>query len=287
MIVKKHLLLNLVAITTLCMSSVSQAKPLSQPQISVQLWSIKDDVKKDIDSALATIAQLGFDGVEFANEFGPYKDDPMALKHRLDELGLQAPAAHVDLSDLDEANFERTVLFYKTLGVRYLIDPWQDEAWDPNKIDSVVARLNALAEKLKPYGMQIGYHNHDKEFGPFKHSTYWEYLADNTSDNVLLQHDIGWIQDAGKNPLDYITKYNERTILAHYKIVLPEPNPQGYSPILGDDNYIDWKGITRINLSSSIPKWLVIEQETYPEGLTPMESVAKSKLGLDKILSGL
>lgn len=281
------LLPSLVSLIMLINSQAIAGESLAEPLISVQLWSVKDDVKDDIDDTLEKLAKMGFDGVEFAGEFGPYKETPQVLKEKLDSLGLQAPAAHIDLKLLNDENFFKTVAFYKTLGVKYLIDPWEEDVWDAEKIDDVVKLFNDLSTKLKAYGMQIGYHNHAQEFADFQDSTYWDYLAENTYDDVVLQHDFGWIKNAGKSPQHYMEKYNARTILSHYKIVLPEANPNKYSPILGEDNYIDWKMISKTNLSANMPKWLVIEQETYPEGLTPMESVANSKQGLDRLLRKL
>jgi hypothetical protein len=64
------------------------AKPVL-PELSVQLWSVKDQVKQDIDATLTTLSEMGFAGVEFAGEFGPYADDPAALKDKLKSLNLK------------------------------------------------------------------------------------------------------------------------------------------------------------------------------------------------------
>lgn len=274
-----------------CQSSVTSQPPQIKseqfmPKISVQLWSVKDAVKHDFEGTLKQLAKMGFQGVEFAGDFGPYKDNPQGLKTFLDSIGLQACGAHIDFSQLDASKFDSTVEFYKTIGVKLLIDPWDERSWDAEKIHEVTNELNRLAKLLEPHKMKIGYHNHDKEFNSYQADTFWDFLAQNTTKNVVLQQDVGWTVYAGKDPIDYVKRYPGRTITTHYKIVLPKNNPENYSAIIGQD-MIDWLNLSKTNIAVGGTEWFVIEQETYPEGLTPMQSVAQSKLGLDNILKSL
>lgn len=259
----------------------------STPQaakVSVQLWSVKDTLKQDFKGTLRQLANMGFEGVEFAGEFGPYKHDPKGLKSYLDSLGLQASGAHIDFKQFSDEQFADSVHFYQTLGVKYLIDPWEKRAWDHTQVASVVDDLNRLADKLEPYNMQIGYHNHQHEFADYKESTFWDYIAENTKSNVVLQQDVGWTSFAGKDPVSYVKKYPNRTITTHYKVVIPEQNSADLSPIIGQNNGIDWYNLTQALYTDGGVQWIVLEQEDYPEGLTPLQSVKLSKLNLDKIL---
>ena len=123
---------------------------------------------------------MGFKGVEFAGEFGEFAHKPKDLKVLLDKLDLTASGAHVPFENLDAENFEKTVELYQTLGCSKLIIPYDERAFDPKGVKQVVAELNALSEKLAPYGMQIGFHNHSAEFNIFEQSTYWDYMAKST-----------------------------------------------------------------------------------------------------------
>ena len=87
------------------------------PKLSVQLWSVKDVISEDFSGTLKKLAQMGFAGVEFANEFGPYANDPKGLKAFLDSLNLQASGAHVSFEQLNQENFQKTVAFYQELNV--------------------------------------------------------------------------------------------------------------------------------------------------------------------------
>lgn len=271
-----------------CMSlSVKAAQDSSVvlPKISVQLWSVKDDVKVDFKSTLTKLSHMGFQGVETAGEFGPYKENPAELKQFLASLKLQVSGAHMGFEQLSDENFDKTVAFYKALGTSMLIVPWDERAWHPTGVKEVVSELNKLANKLAPHGMRIGFHNHEKEFNAFQGSTYWDYIASNTSQNVVLQQDVGWTTYAGKDPVDYVKRYPGRTLTTHYKVRLPE-GTQGKLPIIGQDT-IDWLNLTKTNIAVGGTLWIVVEQEEYPNGLTPLQAVAQSKQGLDKVLKQL
>jgi len=255
------------------------------PKLSVQLWSVKDVISEDFSGTLKKLAQMGFAGVEFANEFGPYANDPKGLKAFLDSLNLQASGAHVSFEQLNQENFQKTVNFYQQLNVDTLIIGWDERAWHPQGIKEVVKLLNDLDKKLAPYNIKTGFHNHDHEFNDFQGTTYWDYLATNTADSVVLQQDVGWTTYAGKDPIEYVKRYPGRTLTTHYKVRLPK-GTKGKLPIIGQDT-IDWLNLSKANIAVGGTLWFVIEQEEYPNGLTSLQAVKKSKDGLDIILQKL
>ena len=282
------ILLGLLMISTSSFAhDIKKGKSMSQPipQISVQLWSVKDEVKADFKGALAQLANMGFTGVEFANEFGEFAGDARAVKQVLDDLNLKGSGAHVSFEQLNDENFDDTIAFYQILGVDMLIVGWDERAWHPEGIKEVVALLNKLEKKLTPLGMKTGFHNHDHEFNEYKGITYWDYLAKNTSENVILQQDVGWTTYAGKDPIDYVKRYPGRTLTTHYKVKLPE-GVKDKLPLIGKDT-IDWLNLSKANMEVGGTLWFVVEQEEYPNGLTPMQAVHKSKKGLDKVLKQL
>lgn len=275
----------LLAFSPICFSKSIAPDKLLMPRISVQLWSVKNEVKADFKGTLKQIAQMGFSGVEFANEFGEFSGDSKAIKSVLDELGLKGSGAHISFEQLNEKNFDKTVAFYKELGVNMLIVGWDERAWHPEGIKEIVSLLNNLDKKLEPLGMKTGFHNHDHEFNDFQGITYWDYLAQNTSQNVILQQDVGWTTFAGKDPIEYVKRYPGRTLTTHYKVRLPE-GTLGKLPIIGQDT-IDWLNLSKANIAVGGTLWFVVEQEEYPNGLTPLQAVEQSKIGLDKILKQL
>jgi sugar phosphate isomerase/epimerase len=265
--------------------AVTEQVAVKLPQLSVQLWSVKDEVQADFKGTLQILADMGFKGVEFAGEFGEFSDNPAGLKALLDELGLEASGAHVHFDKLNELNFAKTVAFYQAIGCTSLIVPYDERAFSPDGVRQVVLELNALSVKLATTGMQIGFHNHAAEFNDFEQSTYWDFIAQSTNENVILQLDAGWVTYAGKDPVEYVRRYPGRTLTTHYKVKLPEGS-EGKLPIIGQDT-IDWDALIKANMEVGGTAWLVVEQEEYPNGLTPIEAVQASKNGLDVYLSKL
>lgn len=273
-----------MALITTCSAVVfaGDVAPTS-PKLSVQLWSIKDDVSADFEGTLKKLAAMGFQGVEFAGNFGPYANDPKGLKKFLDGLGLKASGAHVGFDRFSPENFDKTVAFYKAIDCNYLIIPMDRRAFTTEGAKEVAAELDAVQAKLKPHGMYTGYHNHREEMLGEHGATPWDVIGKNTKTEVIMQQDVGWTEVADKDPVDFIKAYPGRTITTHYKASAPYPGNTEH-PIIGQDT-TDWEALIIANRTVGGTLWLVVEQEVYPEGMTPMQSVEASLKGLQKVLA--
>ena len=103
--------------------------------------------------------------------------------------------------------------------------------------------------------------------------------------------DVGWVTLAEKDPVQYINRYPGRTLTTHIKAKLPKAvaakmATNGKRPIIGDD-VTDWLAVLKADIAVGGTKWFVVEQEEYPDGLTPLQSVKLSKKGLDKVMANL
>ncbi len=256
--------------------------PLAQaastpPRIGVQLWSVKDDLEQDFDGTLARLAAMGFQGVEFAGEFGRFAKDPAGLRTLLDKLGLQCAGAHLDFAALSNERFEQTTSFYRTLGCRNLVVAWDKRGASLDGAAAIAHDMAVLAPKLKPLGMRIGYHNHAQEMTGPEGRTPWDTIAGGTPREAVLQQDIGWTVFAGKDPVVLVDRYPGRTLTSHFKAKLPEGVPG--KPIIGQDR-TDWPAVYAAARAAGGAEWIVLEQEEYPDGMTPLEAVAASMRGL-------
>ena len=271
----------LVVLAMVGVAATSADASASEPRIGVQLWSVKDEIKQDFEGTLTRLAALGFEGVEFAGEFGRFGDNPAGLRAFLDKAGLRCASAHVGLAQLGEA-FEKTTRFYRSLGCIDLIVPWEQRALTVEGSPQVARELSALAARLATLGMRIGYHNHAEEMTGVDGRTPWDILARGTPSDVILQQDVGWTTFAGKDPVAYVKRYPGRSVSMHYKAKLA-PGARG-TPIIGQDR-TDWAGLTAAAKSVGGTAWLIVEQEEYPNGMGQVEAVGASLRGLRAALS--
>lgn len=258
-----------------------RAAAASRIPIALQLYSVRGDCKKDFDAALDAVAALGFEGVEFAGYYG-YATKPADLRRRLEALHLKVAGTHVGLDQLQGDALQRTVDFHRAIGCSFLIVPNNAAFTDPEKSQGLADTFTQLAERLDPLGMACGYHNHTGEFARHGDKTYWDLFAERTSRKVILQQDCGWTLAAGYDPVAYVKKYPGRTRSVHFKPTVRQGDT-GKKAILGQDS-VDWAAVHTACVAVGGTEWIVLEQETYPDGRPPMDCTRDSLAGLKALL---
>ena len=269
-------------------SFAAKARKPRKIGIGLQMWSIREDAKKDMDAALKSVAELGFEGVEFAG-FHKYAEDAQGLRKKLDELKLKAVGSHVGAAAFADDKVKHTIDFHKTIGCRYLIVGGDGRFSDASGSVEYAKVMNAAAKKLKPAGLFCGHHNHTEEFKKVgdqpNDKTYWDLFIERTGKDVAIEHDIGWSTVAGLDPIALIKRYPGRTKLTHFKASLPE-GVKDKKPFIGQDT-IDWRGVIKACDEVGGTEWFIVEQEDYPKGMTPIECVKTSLDGLKTILADM
>jgi len=248
--------------------------------IALQLYSVRGECEQNFDAALEQVAALGFEGVEFAG-YHTYAGRASALRDRLQVLKLKAAGTHVQLDTLQGDALKATIDFHQTIGCRFLIVPGHAAFTDPEKSKALADTFNNLSATLKPLGMACGYHNHTAEFKTDGGKTYWDLFAERTRKDVILQQDCGWTLAAGLDPVAYVNKYPGRTKTVHFKPTVRN-GELSKKAILGQDS-VNWASVYSACLSTGGTEWIVLEQETYPDGKTPTECTRESLAGLKTI----
>jgi len=255
-------------------------------KVGVQLWSVKDQLISDFKGTIKSLATMGFAGVELAGEYGEFVDDPKGLANFLESQGLEINGAHTVFAELSDEKIDTTLSFFKDAGVPIVIIAWDDRAFSQDTVWQTIADLNRLQTKVESYGLRFGYHNHAEEFNAYRDTTLWDHIARSTPDSLILQLDVGWAVTAGVNPSDYVRKYPGRTVTTHFKTARIDNVNKSQRSIIGQDS-LDWAELIQTNQLIGGTEWLVLEQEVYPDGITPLEAVRLSKTGLDKLIDPL
>lgn len=131
--------------------------------IALQLYSVREDCARDLPATLKAVADMGYEGVEFAGYHGRNATE---LKTLLQSTGLRSAGTHVYIDTLLGDELQKTIHFNHTLDNEFLIVPWLPEERGHSKAEwlKTAHLMNTIAEKLKPEGMRLGYHNHAVEF---------------------------------------------------------------------------------------------------------------------------
>jgi sugar phosphate isomerase/epimerase len=251
--------------------------------IALQLYSVRDACAKDFDAALAQVAAMGFAGVEFAG-YHSYDGRPADLRRRLDALSLKVAGAHVPTAVFADDVIQRTIDFHQAIGCRFLIVPGDSAFTDPEKSRALADTFNKVAARLKPLGMACGFHNHQGELATHDGKTWWDLFAERTTPDVILQQDCGWTATAGLDPVALIEKYPGRTRSTHFKAVVLPRDAEVRKAFLGQDS-VDWIAIYKACRSVGGTEWVIVEQETYPDGRSSMDCTQASFAGFKKIVA--
>jgi sugar phosphate isomerase/epimerase len=249
--------------------------------VALQLYSVRNDCKENFDAALEKVAAMGFEGVEFAGYYN-YAANAVGLAARLKALNLKAAGTHVRMDALRGDALKATIDFHQGIGCRFLVVPGDPAFTDPEKSKALADEMNAISATLKPLGMATGYHNHVNEFKKDGDKTFWDLFAERTSKDIILQQDCGWTMAAGYDPAEYIRKYPGRTKTTHFKPTVKE-GETGKKAIFGQDS-VDWKSVYAACTTAGGTEWIVLEQEVYPDGKSPMDCTRESFAGLKAML---
>lgn len=247
---------SLVAFIALAASALTPSAP--RYRIGLQLYTVRDACAKDFPGTIAEVAKIGFQGVEFAGFYGYSAED---VRQMLDKNHLAVYGAHIQLSDLEGDNFSKTVKYQQTIGNHLIVVPWiPDEKRNSKAAVIATAHMfGELADKLEPYGIKLGYHNHTPEFQSFDGETVWDIFFANSGPKVYIQFDTGNALSAGVQAAPYLKKFPGRLISSHVK----DFSATNSNALLGEGD-VHWNEVIPILKSRIGPQYLIIEQESYP-----------------------
>jgi sugar phosphate isomerase/epimerase len=235
-------------------------QPKASIPVGLELYSVREALKKDLTGTVRAVAAMGYQCVEF---YAPYFDwtdsQTKEMRKLLDDLGIRCYSTHNDSSYLGPEKISRARDLNLILGCKYVVMASSHAKPGPDGWKEVADSLNFAAEKLEPSGLKAGYHNHQTEFTPEGNIRPIETLAKNTKPSVMLQLDVGTCIEAGSDPVAWIRANPGRIRSLHLKEWSPEPG-KGYSVLFGE-GVANWKGILEAAESVGGVEYYLIEQE--------------------------
>jgi sugar phosphate isomerase/epimerase len=254
-----------------CASSARTGRGMRRlRRVGVQLYSLRDDARRDLERTLADIAAIGYRDVEMLGSFNNFGMPLARLREILDRNGLRAPSTHVGGNALD--NLDRTLDEALTLGHQYIVVaslPIQGQ----RTLDDYrrwADRLNEAGAVTLRRGIRMAFHNHANDHTPIGGAVPYDLLVERT-DPAVVRHqlDTGNTAMANRDPLEYLNRYGSRYWLFHIKDV---PRMGATSDTELGKGVIDFRRLLA-SIDDIDDKLLYVEQETYPGA--PLESVRR------------
>jgi sugar phosphate isomerase/epimerase len=239
-------------------------------RVGVQLYSLRDDARRDLERTIAQIAAAGYHDVELLGSMNNFDMPPAKLRAILDRNGLRAPSTHVGGNALDDLS--RQLDDAQTLGHAYVVVASLPIAGE-RTLDEYrrwADKLNEAGRKSRERGVWIGFHNHASDFVAVGGDVTYDVLAARIDPSVVrLQLDTGNLAMAGRDPIEYMKRFGERYWSFHIKDV---PRLRAESDTELGKGIIDFRTLLR-SIDRIDEKHLFVEQETYPGA--PLESIQR------------
>ena len=250
--IKKSMLMAPVALGL--NTSYLKAAALSQHglgSIGIQLYTVRDQMKKDVAMTLQKISEIGYKEVEFAGYFG---QTPLQIKSHLADNGLVSPSTHVEIQLIRDYG-DQVIESAKKIGHQYIVMAWLDPS-ERKTIDQYYAHADLFSkfgEKCKLAGLKFAYHNHDFEFQELDGEIPMDVLLERIDPDIAaFELDMYWISKARLDPVNFIRKHPGRFPLWHIK-------DMGPSSAMADvgAGVIDFEAIFSLNKIAGLKHYFV------------------------------
>jgi sugar phosphate isomerase/epimerase len=250
----------------------------------LQLYSLRDDFKKDVPGTLKKVQSFGIRLVELA---GTYDLAPEKFKALLAAHNLQPISSHFSYERYRD-DPEGVAREAKALGVQYAGCAWitHTDTFDEKECRGAIEVFNRAGAILAKEGLKFFYHTHGYEFQPHGQGTLFDLLmAETKPEHVSYEMDVFWVVHPGQDPVKLLGKYGKRWELMHVKDMkkgVKTGDLTGKSDVSNDvtlgTGQMNWPAILRAAEKAGV-KYYFIEDESptaaqqIPESLKFLKQV--------------
>jgi len=272
--------LGLLAAAPLGAATVAAAATKHIP-VGLELYSVRDDLKKDLAGTVREVAQMGYKCVEF---YAPYYDwtpsEAKKVRAEMDHLGIRCYSTHNDMKSFTPEGVGKAMELNHILGTRYIIlaSPGPVPTIDGWK--KVAETLNKANRTLMAHGFHAGYHNDDHEWKELDGKKPIDVVAGDTDKSVVLELDTGNCMASGGDPVAFIKSHPGRIRAMHVK----DWSPQKQFDVLVGEGIGKWKQIFSAAQTVGGIQYYLIEQEAF-SGHTEMQTAKLSLEAFRKVYS--
>ena len=233
-----------------------------QHRLSVQLYTIRDEIKKDIKKSLKRLADIGFKNVETA--FWPTDISVRSAADDLKEFGFKVSSCHVEIPTKDNISvISNNAKMYDCK--KMIWHGWpEDKRYSSLEGTKELIKIYNEGNKLaKDNGLSFGLHNHWWEYKNNVGGRWvYEVLNEGLDEDIFFETDVYWVKVSGQDPVNIIKKLQHRIQLLHVKDgpavwneKLPIDNPDPMTPV--GQGTLNIPAI--VNACTDHVQWMVVE----------------------------
>ena len=227
-----------------------------------------DAMKADWKDTVKKAAEFGFTEIEGGSNFA---SSPKEFLDYCKQVGIKPIAGALDFKTKSE-DLSKVFDNLNELKLKYAVVYWPWMGGGPFKLDDCKKSceiLNELGAKTKANGLQLLWHNHDKEFHAREEGLPFAYIMNHTDPKtVQCEMDIYWVKKGGGDPLEMLKKYAGRIPVLHVKD-MAEGSAQDF--ICPGRGIIDFKPIFAEAKKQGIEHYFV-ERDNEPDGIGCLKS---------------
>lgn len=208
------------------------------PTIGLQVWTVRNELEKDLPGTLRAIKQAGYAQIELLRTADAHDFAPLARA-----LGLGITSAFLDWTSLAQptatspADLTRTLGVARELALKYLVFGYLGKGTRETiaQMKGHAAAANAFGRRCRDAGVRLCYHHHSFEFAPLEdgRTTGWEVLLHEFDPQfVQLELDVFWVAISGLDPVQTLRELRGRVAQVHLKDL------QAGTPVIHDEGAV-------------------------------------------------
>ncbi|MBW4079814.1 sugar phosphate isomerase/epimerase [Paenibacillus sp. S150] len=189
--------------------------------IGLQLFSVREELKKDFHGTLRKLAEIGYKNLEIAihnSSEGLQAGGglpPGEARRVIEDLGMKIVSTHI--FPIDSVAWEDLIAFNQEVGSTSIVCPI---SFFTSKADVLqfCLDMNRYGEQAQKIGIDFYYHNHFHEFQKIDDQPIMDMILEHTDkDLVKIEFDTYWALRGGADPVAYLQKLGTRCDKIHQK----------------------------------------------------------------------
>jgi sugar phosphate isomerase/epimerase len=231
--------------------------------IGIQLYSVRNEMMKDLTGTVRAVAKMGYEVVEF---YAPYYSWTIEyakdVRRLLDDLGIRCLSTHNGAANLTPEGLPKAIELNQIIGSKYIVMASSPRVTNVDGWKVLADQLTTATVALQPLGMFAGYHNHQAEWSLVEGQRPIDILAAGTPKTFTMQLDVGWCVASGADPVAFIKANPGRITSLHVKDWAPgSPAEEKGIRVLFGEGVAPWKEIFQAAESVGGVQYYLLEQE--------------------------